>query len=345
MKCEWNEDRTCFHCGWHFPHDGIELPRVACPHPDTPKGQAIAASSRPRASTASTNHVTPSPPRPKGPGDFLHDTIRFWLRLSPTVGCGCEDKIRQMNVWGVAGCREHLEEIVGWLISKAKEDKWVTTKQDADGKEVAVNVPLSLNARIVRWMARRTLVAVQMEITCRRAVKRSIRKADRQAALEEASLYHQVLKSHRPEHCEEGMKSGVGKTPKEAWATCQRGDWMLENLRGFQLRDFVIRAVSAWQKECRESTEVQRLSALLLKLLDVKDWNQILRPLIYRLADETKLTPLRQADLVRQAISAEEYETVVRAEIQKFAATKITTKVHDDPQYDLRKDSDVSGRS
>jgi hypothetical protein len=77
-------------------------------------------------------------PRPKGPGDFLHDTIRFWLRQQPTVGCGCKDKISQMNTWGVEGCRNHLDEIVGWLMSKAKEDKWKLAS--APGAETLVKL-------------------------------------------------------------------------------------------------------------------------------------------------------------------------------------------------------------
>ena len=60
----------------------------------------------------------------EGPGDFLHDMIRFWLRQQPTAECGCADKIAQMNAWGVVGCREHLNEIIGWLVAKAREDKW-----------------------------------------------------------------------------------------------------------------------------------------------------------------------------------------------------------------------------
>jgi len=50
--------------------------------------------------------------------------IRFWLRQQPTAECGCADKIAQMNAWGTGCCREHLDEIVGWLIAKAKQDGW-----------------------------------------------------------------------------------------------------------------------------------------------------------------------------------------------------------------------------
>ena len=61
---------------------------------------------------------------PKGPGDFLHDTIQFWLRETPTEGCNCWERIHQMNAWGPLGCREHLDEIVGWMMEKVTHRGW-----------------------------------------------------------------------------------------------------------------------------------------------------------------------------------------------------------------------------
>jgi hypothetical protein len=29
-----------------------------------------------------------------------------------------------MNAWGPAGCREHLEEIVGWMVKEANKRGW-----------------------------------------------------------------------------------------------------------------------------------------------------------------------------------------------------------------------------
>lgn len=171
MLCDWDENRTCINCGWRFPHDHLPLPRTNCPHPNSPKGLRRHSYHLPPARTQGETPITdvyplalPSPaivhvvPRPKGPGDFLHDIIRFWLRQQPTVGCGCEDKIAQMNAWGVAGCREHLDEIAGWLIVKAREDKWKLAS--APGVET-----------LVRLM-----------------VKRAIRKAERAEAKRLTSL-------------------------------------------------------------------------------------------------------------------------------------------------------------
>lgn len=63
-------------------------------------------------------------PRIRGPGDFLHDAILKWVGEGPTPECGCTDRINQMNAWGPAGCREHLDEIVGWLVEQATQRDW-----------------------------------------------------------------------------------------------------------------------------------------------------------------------------------------------------------------------------
>lgn len=60
----------------------------------------------------------------KGPGDHLHDAILRWVGESPTSGCQCTSRIAQMNAWGPAGCREHLDEIVGWLVEEATNRGW-----------------------------------------------------------------------------------------------------------------------------------------------------------------------------------------------------------------------------
>jgi len=60
----------------------------------------------------------------KGPGDFLHDAILAWVGEGPTRECGCTDRIDMMNAWGPAGCREHLDEIVGWLAEEATKRGW-----------------------------------------------------------------------------------------------------------------------------------------------------------------------------------------------------------------------------
>ena len=60
----------------------------------------------------------------KSPGDWLHLAILRWVGEGPTRKCGCKDRIAKMNKWGPAGCRERLDEIVGWMEAEAKKRGW-----------------------------------------------------------------------------------------------------------------------------------------------------------------------------------------------------------------------------
>lgn len=63
--------------------------------------------------------------KPKqGPGDYLHLAILKWVGEGPTRCCGCNDRIREMNEWGLDGCREHLDTIVEWLTDEAARRGW-----------------------------------------------------------------------------------------------------------------------------------------------------------------------------------------------------------------------------
>ena len=70
------------------------------------------------------NCIADAKPIPKGPGDYLHDAIIKWVGEGPTRQCGCQDRINQMNAWGPAGCREHINEIADWLIEEANKRGW-----------------------------------------------------------------------------------------------------------------------------------------------------------------------------------------------------------------------------
>lgn len=72
----------------------------------------------PSSTAVSTVPVT------RGPGDYLHDAILRWVGESPSEDCQCRSRIAQMNAWGPQGCREHLDEIVGWLEEEAKNRGW-----------------------------------------------------------------------------------------------------------------------------------------------------------------------------------------------------------------------------
>jgi hypothetical protein len=49
--------------------------------------------------------------------------------VSSREGCNCDLHIDQMNRWGVEGCREHREEILGWLREGAKNYGWLEKLQ------------------------------------------------------------------------------------------------------------------------------------------------------------------------------------------------------------------------
>lgn len=72
--------------------------------------------------------MEPTVPAVRGPGDYLHDAILRWVGESPTANCQCRSRIAQMNAWGPAGCREHLDEIVVWLLEEAHRCGWRTIK-------------------------------------------------------------------------------------------------------------------------------------------------------------------------------------------------------------------------
>ncbi len=58
---------------------------------------------------------------PHGPGSQLKGVLAR-LGIAPKVACDCNAKARRMDELGVAGCREHFDEVVGWL--RAGQDRW-----------------------------------------------------------------------------------------------------------------------------------------------------------------------------------------------------------------------------
>ena len=58
--------------------------------------------------------------RGPGPGTVLKAVLRK-LGFHATQECKCSDRAHQMNHWGPSGCREHRDEIVGWLVEEAKK--------------------------------------------------------------------------------------------------------------------------------------------------------------------------------------------------------------------------------
>lgn len=69
-----------------------------------------------------TSSARNSGPPPYQPGPGLHlKAMLASFGLSETEACGCGPRVAQMERWGVAGCREHRAEIVGWLVEGAQK--------------------------------------------------------------------------------------------------------------------------------------------------------------------------------------------------------------------------------
>ena len=99
-----------------------------------------------------------------GPGLHLHRIIEKLTGCKPDRKCRCEDRIRQIDDWGVDGCREHLEEIVDWLVEQAKKHQW------------------TLRVPGIGMLARHVSEGVQ-RWSCRQLVLLAIRRAERKSPL------------------------------------------------------------------------------------------------------------------------------------------------------------------
>lgn len=66
----------------------------------------------------------------RGPGTELH-RIFDELGVEMQVGCACRQRIKQMDAWGPAGCREHFSEIVEELQKDRDKYSWGTQMKAA----------------------------------------------------------------------------------------------------------------------------------------------------------------------------------------------------------------------
>jgi hypothetical protein len=83
------------------------------------------------------------PPLNYGPGTELKKLLAD-LGLNEQGGCGCAVRANQMDNWGVDGCREHREEILGWLREQQEKVGWAT-KLKAGALAVKTGLAFSLN--------------------------------------------------------------------------------------------------------------------------------------------------------------------------------------------------------
>lgn len=81
------------------------------------KGLAIAALREAGKPYDWLTHYKPTPG--EGPGTELKNLLSWFA--SEREGCQCKDRAAKMNRWGVEGCRERIDTIVGWLSEEARK--------------------------------------------------------------------------------------------------------------------------------------------------------------------------------------------------------------------------------
>lgn len=74
----------------------------------------------PPPNPAEPQRFDPSVAPIRGPGTELHKLLQA-MGVRPTRGCGCEEFARQMDAWGVEGCRQRREEILDRLVHEAEK--------------------------------------------------------------------------------------------------------------------------------------------------------------------------------------------------------------------------------
>lgn len=176
-KYDWRVDRwTCSVCGTVvIPREGEGPPRRPPNSPCTGKRRLLdrrrcaRPTPHPRAAVRLDPPgagCRPSPPiiPESGPGSHLKDVIRETIGETPLCG-GCLCWLAQMNAWGVAGCREHLDEIVGRLFKMVRHFDW--------GKKSP-----PLKARAARAASYVPVAAAAVRARCRAMADEAIRRAE-----------------------------------------------------------------------------------------------------------------------------------------------------------------------
>lgn len=68
-------------------------------------------------------------PKGYGPGTELKAMLSS-VGINPGAGCGCHQKMRQMDEWEINGCIVHRDTIVGWLRENAEKWGWAKAAED-----------------------------------------------------------------------------------------------------------------------------------------------------------------------------------------------------------------------
>ncbi len=94
--------------------------------------------------TEASEPVTPANAQHLGrPGTELKKLL---ASMGISVGdCrACDERVIQMDRWGVEGCREHFDEIRGWLVESQAKTSW-QTKAEAVGRSALTGLALQLD--------------------------------------------------------------------------------------------------------------------------------------------------------------------------------------------------------
>jgi hypothetical protein len=116
-----------------------------------------------------------------GPGDHLHRIIQEMFCEGPTEQCGCEDRIVQMNQWGVEGCRTNIETIVDWLVEQIAIHDWTVVGTDPYGNETITEQSPPLVVRMARLTMKVPGGTVPVRWRCRQVIELAIKRAERDA--------------------------------------------------------------------------------------------------------------------------------------------------------------------
>jgi hypothetical protein len=59
-------------------------------------------------------------------------------------GCGCEQRVREMNIWGIEGCKTNREKIIAWLQTEKSKRSW-SEKILAGYHAISLGLAIKLN--------------------------------------------------------------------------------------------------------------------------------------------------------------------------------------------------------
>ena len=81
----------------------------------------------------------------QGPGTELKKMLSS-VGITPKFGCGCNDRMKTMDSWGVKGCEENFDKIVKWIKDSAKDFGLTNAKMIEIGvKSVTTGLAFKVN--------------------------------------------------------------------------------------------------------------------------------------------------------------------------------------------------------